>query len=89
MSEKSTSQAQQFKDTWTTMVEDHVTRVTAAWDEAAKIETKGLEQATSAIAELAKIQTETLGYFTHLPGEWRKLSLEATKRTADFLTPKS
>ena len=89
MSDKTTSQAQQFKDTWTKMVEDHVTRFTAAWDEAAKLETKGVEHATNAIDELAKIQKETLGYFTQLTNEWRKVSLEATKRTADFLTPKS
>lgn len=89
MSEKTTSQAQQFKDTWTKMVDDHVARVTGAWDEAAKVEAKGLEQAASAIDELAKIQKETLDYFGNLTAEWRKLSLDATKRTADFFAARS
>lgn len=89
MSEKTTSQAQQFKDTWTKMVDDHVVRITGAWDEAAKMEAKGLEQAVSAVDELAKIQKETLNYFGNLTAEWRKLSLDATKRTADFFTARS
>lgn len=89
MSEKTTSQAQQFKDTWTKMVDDHVVRITGAWDEAAKVEAKGLEQAASAIDELAKIQKETLNYFGNLTAEWRKLGLDATKRTADFFAARS
>ena len=89
MSEKTTSHAQQFKDTWTKMVDDHVVRVTGAWDEAAKLEAKCVEQATSAIDELAKIQKETIAYFGNLTAEWRKLSLDATKRTADFFTARS
>jgi hypothetical protein len=89
MSEKAASQAQQIKDTWTKMVDDHVVRVTAAWDEVAKLEGKGLEQAQSAVAELATMQKETLAYFGQLSAEWRKLGLEATKRTADFFTARA
>jgi ferritin-like metal-binding protein YciE len=58
-------------------------------DEAAKLETKGMEQATSAIDELGKMQKDSLAYLAQLTTEWRKLTLEATKRTAELFAARS
>ncbi|MBM4358647.1 MAG: hypothetical protein FJ096_11125 [Deltaproteobacteria bacterium] len=89
MSETTNSHAQQIKNTWTKAVDDGVARLSAAMEEGAKLESKGVAQATQAIEELAKLQRDSLGYLVQLSAEWRKLTLEATKRTAELFAARS
>lgn len=84
MNETVNSHVQQTKAAWTRAVDDGVARMTAALEESAKLETKGAEQVTQAIDELAKLQKDSLAYALQLGAEWRKLALEATRRTAEL-----
>lgn len=84
MVDQVTSQMQQgfgvFKKAW----EDHVSRVTGIVTEVNKLEQKNAEQFTNAVDEVAKLTRENLAYATQLAAEWRKLSLDATKKAASM-----
>ena len=84
-----TSQVQQgfgmFKKAW----EDHVTRVSGIVTEVNKLEQKNTEQFTNAVDEVAKLTRENLAYATQLAAEWRKLSLDATKKAASMFSNQS
>lgn len=84
MVENVTSQVQQGFGVWKKAWEDHVTRVNGIVAEVNKFEQKNAEQITNAVDEYAKLTRENLAYATQLAAEWRKLSLEATKKAASF-----
>jgi len=88
MVENVTSQVQQGFGMWKKAWEDHVNRVSTIFTEVGKAEQKSVEQFTNAVDEVAKLTRENMAYATQLAGEWRKLSLEATKKAAAaFNTP--
>lgn len=66
---------------------DGVERTKALWDEYARLEAQGLAHSRTMVAEGAKMVGETLGYAAQLTAEWRKLSLEATRRALEMFTP--
>lgn len=82
-------QAQQNLDSWKKMVDEQMARVTSIYDELSKVEGKQIDQLRSGIDEAAKMMKESLAYATQLTAEWRRLSLEATRRAADFMGSKA
>jgi hypothetical protein len=86
MSETKTSQSQQIKDGWNKIVEEQLGRVSGFCDELAKLEAKRDEQLVQAVDEAARMTKESLAYFGALSAEWRKLSLEATRRATSWMT---
>ena len=86
MSETKPSQVQQAQGVWKKMIDDQVAKTTALHDELAKLEAQRSEQATQAIEEMARMTRESLSYMGQLSTEWRKLSLEATKRAAEMMS---
>lgn len=92
--EKTVSQVQQTharlageaKQAWQKMIDDQVGRADAFYAELGKMDTKGVEQANSMVDEMTKISRESLSYFVQLNAEWRNLTLEAMKKTADLVT---
>lgn len=66
---------------------DGVERARAFWDEYARLEAQGLTHGRAMLTEGARMAGESLGYASLLTAEWRKLSLEATRRTLEFFTP--
>jgi hypothetical protein len=72
MSKNETSQVQ-HEERWTRMTQDAIARMQAFYDELARFENKAYTMAT-----------DTFTYFTELAAEWRKLSLEATRRGAEM-----
>ena len=89
MVENIASQVQQGFGMWKKAWEDHMSRVNAVMTEANKLEQKNVEQFTNAVDEVAKLTRENLAYATQLASEWRKLSLEATKKAASFVNPQA
>ncbi len=71
------------------MSDTNATRVQQMFEELAKAEGKGFEQARTAIDEWSRLMKETLAYGEKLAGEWRRLAVEATRRAADFTTAKA
>jgi len=95
MAEKNISQSQQVYtqtqqafDAWKKVVDDQLARMGSMYEEMAKFEGKGVEQARNAIDEFSKLMKESLSYATQFSGEWRRVTLEATRRTAELMTPR-
>jgi hypothetical protein len=81
------SQVQQIVGEWSRMVSEHVSRVESGLGELAKFETKAVAQAVTGFEEAGRIAKESLAFTERATGEWRKLFLDATRRTAAILTP--
>lgn len=88
MSVKPISQSQQNLRAWRNLVDDHVAGIDLAFGEAARLEAQGMERAQSAVVEMAKLSQETLVFWGRLASEWRRLSLDAIRRTADLMVPR-
>ncbi|MDB4995890.1 MAG: hypothetical protein JWM74_3322 [Myxococcaceae bacterium] len=83
-----TSQTQQFAGAFQKTWNDHVARVASIYEEVGKVEAKQVEQVTTAVDEMAKLTRETLSYTAQLAAEWRRLSLEATRKSTEmFMSP--
>jgi hypothetical protein len=89
MSENTSSQAQQNQSIWKRLVEDQVKRAETVTAEINRLESLGLESARSVVDEAAKISRESFTYFGELSAEWRKITLESTRRAAELFTPRS
>lgn len=61
--------------------------VGAASETVNRLRDSGTEQAQASIDELAKLTTASMGYATKMSAEWRKLTLEAWKRSAQWMKP--
>lgn len=59
----------------------------AASDTVNRLRDSGTDQAQASIDELAKLTTASMGYATRMSAEWRKLTLEAWKRSAQWMKP--
>jgi hypothetical protein len=86
MSEQSTSHTQQIKDTFRKAVGDHAERVESAFAEMAKLEEKGLEQACAQLDEATRLTKVSLAYASELAAQWRKLVVDAARRTSEMVT---
>jgi hypothetical protein len=89
MSENKASHVQHAQDAWKKMIDDGVARWELMLGEVAKYEGQGVGQAKTAVEEMAKLQMDTLGYFGQLSSEWRKLSIDATRKATEIFTPKA
>lgn len=79
------SQVQQF---FSKMIGDQSTRVESMMGEFARAEQKGTEQAKHVMDEWTKLVNASISYSIELGDQWRKLSLEATRRAFEMVTPK-
>ena len=85
MAEQATSQTQQIKDNFRKAVTDHAERVDSVFAEMGKLEEKGLEQACAQIDEATRLTKVSLAYASELGAQWRKLMVDAARRTADMV----
>ncbi len=83
MSKNETSQVQQ--DAWTKMTQEALGRMQAFYDEMAALEGKAYTRAKQTSEQLSALAADTLTYMTELAAEWRKVTLEATRRGAEML----
>jgi hypothetical protein len=67
--------------------EENAARMTAYGDEVARLEHEGSGRVTEALDEYARLLKESLRYGAQMAAEWRKLAVEAAKRTAESMTP--
>lgn len=69
-------------------VSDAQARWGSLLDDAAKVEAQGAAHTRMMMDEGVKLAQETFSYWAQLREDWRRVSLEATKRTLDTLTPR-
>jgi hypothetical protein len=65
--------------------EEHAARMAAYADEALKL--GGNARVTEAYDEYARLLKDSLRYGSQMAAAWRKLAVEAAKRTAESITP--
>jgi len=87
MSEQATSHTQQIRDNFRKAIADHAQRVESAFSEMAKLEEKGLEQVCQQLDEAARLTKVSLAYGSELAAQWRKLVIDAARRTAEMVAP--
>jgi hypothetical protein len=86
MSEKTVSQVRDAQNAWKKMMDEQLARMELAYGEVARLQEQSLEQTRHAVEEMAKLTKDSINYYGQLTAEWRKLSLEAAKKSADFVT---
>ena len=86
MSEMVNVQLQQVQAFWKKAIEETFTRTNAFYDELGKLDAKKNEQATEVVDEMAKLTKESLAYSAALGAEWRRLTLEAIKRSTEMFS---
>ena len=86
---ESTSQVQQMAELFQRQVAESMGRMTAGFEELAKMEHQATAHARTALTDLARVSQEGLNQATALSAEWRKLSLEAFQKGAALFMPKS
>jgi hypothetical protein len=90
MAETVNSQTQQIKDGVKKAIDDHAARVESVFGEMAKLEEKSLETACASIDEATRLTKVGLAYASELAAQWRKLMIDAARRTAEVVgTPGS
>ena len=85
MAETVNSQTQQIKDGFKKAIEDHAARVESIFGEMAKLEEKSLETACASIDEATRLTKVGLAYASELAAQWRKLMVDAARRTAEVV----
>jgi hypothetical protein len=87
MSETKTSQVREAaQGAWQKMLADSIARMELASAEVARMQETALSQNRQAIDEMAKLSRDSVDYFGQLSTEWRKLTLEATRKAAELFT---
>jgi hypothetical protein len=86
MAETINSHTQQMKDTFKKAIDDNTARVEGAFAEMAKLEAKNLEQAAAQLDEVARLTKASMAYASELSTEWRRLFLDAARKTAEMMT---
>ena len=86
MSESKTSQVRETAQAaWKKMVDDQIARVELACAEVARLQDQALAQNRQAIDEMTKLTRSSVDYFGQLTASFRKLTLDATRKTAELL----
>jgi len=74
-------------DQWAQIARDNLSRlqsqINAYWDELAGYENAMYERARAATTDLAALAQESIAYASAMTAEWRKMSVEATRRVAE------
>lgn len=70
-------------------VNDSMTRMGQMFSEVAKLQSQAAEQATRAIDDTARLMKDSITYAAQLSEEFRRLSLENSKKAAELFTPKA
>lgn len=76
----------QAYDAWKKVIEEQISRMSAVYEEFAKLEGKGLQQARNSIDEVSKAMKDSITYANEYSSEWRRLTLDAARRTAELIT---
>lgn len=80
-------------DTWAQMAEkatrENIDRIQGLYDELADIENAAYDRAKKGAQDLGDMMNESMTYMAELGREWRKLTLDATRRSAQMFGTRS
>ena len=78
------TQPQQIGEFWLSAMKDQLVRVEMMQKELERIETQSAERANEAVEESTRLARESFAYSQKLGAEWRKLSLDAIKKSTEM-----
>jgi hypothetical protein len=81
-------QVQQLTETFRRLVDAQVSRLQTFHTEAGRLEEKVREGTALAVEEGARMVKNQLDLASQLSGEYRRLTLEATRRLTDLVAPR-
>jgi len=76
-------------DGFARLIEDQVERSRAIVDELAVYEGVAMQRARVAIEDLARLTVDTIDYTARIAAEWRKLAIDAGRRTVEAMAPRA
>ena len=82
-------QPQQMLDIWTKATQEQLARMDKMTEQVQSMQGQAVERTKEAIDETARLMKESVAYATALSNEWPKVSLEATKKATEMVTPKA
>ena len=90
MSEKNVNNvAGPMADAWKKGLEENMARVQSGFEELAKLEQMATEQTRVLLNDIARLQQEGLTWATKVNAEWRKVGMDAFRKSAELFTPKA
>lgn len=69
---------------WTKAWFEPLERIEAVYEQMAKMQSASLDQARKNVDEAARLAKESIAYAEQLTAQWRALSFDAAKRTAEM-----
>jgi hypothetical protein len=88
VSEK-TAVPSQVNEFWKKGVEETTARMQAGVEELAKLEQLATEQARVALNDMARLQQESLTWANKVSAEWRRMGLDAFRKSAELFMPRA
>jgi hypothetical protein len=76
-------------EAWGKLAQDGMQRVQSFYDELATFEAASYERAKAAGTQWAELVTDTVSYMAQMTAEWRTITLEATRRSGELLSPRA
>ena len=68
------------------LTEDNLQRVQALYDELASWESRAYDRTKATMSHVSEMANDSLAYASALSAEWRKLTLEATRRGVELFS---
>jgi hypothetical protein len=81
-------QVQQLASEWEKLVSNQVSHLESFFSQMSTLESLGASQLLGTWEAAGRAARESLAQIERVSGEWRKLAIEATRRTTQTATPK-
>jgi hypothetical protein len=81
-------QVQQIASEWEKFVSNQVSHLESFFSQMSTLESIGTQQLLGTWEAAGRAARESLAQVERVSGEWRKLAIEATRRTTQAATPK-
>jgi hypothetical protein len=76
-------------DAWARIAEESMGRMQSYYDELAKLENNAYAKAQQYMSNFNQFMTDSASYANDIAAEWRKLTIDATRRTAELFGAKA
>ena len=87
MAGPNSAQSQQFNEVWQKAVSTQVANLESFYEQLAKAQSNAIAQITALLDEATRVAKQSVAYADQISEQWRKLTVEAARRSADLITP--
>ena len=85
MTKKNDTVNEKALNTWNELVQEQITRLDSAMDEATRRHEQMLSQVNGTVDELTKLMKDSMALQTQLTAEWMKIARGTTLRAGEFV----